>query len=428
MGKWEPSRSFYETLMATDSSDADISQPYPFCLAHPLEGGPGPLGSAHDWLVEWKWDGIRAQLIRREGQTFLWTRGEELVTDRYPEIEALGSDLSDGTVIDGEILPWKNGAVLPFAVLQRRIGRKTVSKKLLAEVPVVLLAFDLLEVQGEDVRSHPLEWRRARLATIGADRAGPGARDLACTSRAAHGTTWLRSVPTVGERGVEGLMLKRMGSPYHVGRVRGDWWKWKIAPLTIDAVLVAAQRGSGKRASLYTDYTFGVWNGDRLVTIAKAYSGLTDAEIQRVDSFVRRNTRDRFGPVRTVAPELVFELAFEGIQRLDPTQVGRRRAVPTDQSMAPGQNRRPGRHARITPGPDRPAREYRSLIKRLSLVRSELHNNREPIPSYNESAPERSGRRSTSDCRWCPGTDAIAGFRSRSPGACPYRQAPRRGR
>jgi DNA ligase-1 len=370
MGAWEPSAAFYARLLSPDTHDADVSQPYPFCLAHPVDDPSAALGDAREWLAEWKWDGIRAQLIHRAGQVFLWSRGEELVTERYPELAELGALLPDGTVIDGEILPWKDGAVLPFALLQRRIGRKTLSKKLLSEIPVVLLTYDLLELDGQDVRNQPLEWRRARLEELAAqinddrrpttdegrrtedegrptdhgqpttdnrprtiDHRQPTTDNRPWTtdheprttdnkpfrlSPIAEGDTW-ESLAQARERSreinAEGLMLKRRSSPYRVGRQRGEWWKWKIAPYTIDAVLIYAQRGSGKRASLYTDYTFAVWDNGQLVPFAKAYSGLTDAEIRQVDAFIRRNTVEKFGPVRTVKPELVFELAFEGIQR-----------------------------------------------------------------------------------------------------------------
>ncbi len=315
MGDWEPTPAFFESLHATDSADADISRPYPFFLAHALEDAPESLGEASGWQAEWKWDGIRSQLIRRGGQTFLWSRGEELVTERYPELAALGDLLPDGTALDGEILPWKEGSPLPFAQLQRRIGRKTVGKTILAEVPVVLVAYDLLEDGGLDVRTRDLSWRRSRLEALAAVVDWPGRLIVSPTIEA---NSWedLAEVRLQSRaRGAEGLMLKRLDSPYGVGRRRGDWWKWKVVPLTVDAVLIAAQRGSGKRASLYTDYTFGVWDGDRLVTIAKAYSGLTDVEIGRVDAFIRRHMVEKFGPVRTVKPELVFELAFEGLQR-----------------------------------------------------------------------------------------------------------------
>ena len=320
MGAWEPTPAFYRQLIGADTADADASRPYPFCLAHPLEDDPATLGPIEDWQAEWKWDGIRSQFIRRAGQSFLWSRGEELVTDRYPEIREAGNCLPDGTVIDGEVLPWGEGGVQPFGQLQKRIGRKTLSKIILAEVPAVLLAYDLLEWQGRDVREEPLEWRRVKLEEL-IGRAGGVSPLLAqrlLISPVVRASSWAE-LATVREesrsRNVEGLMLKRRGSPYRVGRVRGDWWKWKIDPFTIDAVLIYAQRGSGKRASLYTDYTFGVWDGDQLVPIAKAYSGLTDAEIRQVDEFVRRHTVEKFGPVRTVKAELVFELAFEGIQR-----------------------------------------------------------------------------------------------------------------
>ena len=316
MGDWEPTPHFFGRLLSSEVEDADISRLFPFCLAHPLEADPATLGPIGEWQAEWKWDGIRGQLIRRKGQTFLWTRGEELVTDRYPELAEVGLYLPDGTTIDGEILPWKDGRVLPFAQLQKRIGRKTLSKAILAEVPVVLVAYDLLERDGEDIRGLPLEERRTSLEGI-VRGSGWDGRLIASPTLQAESWDALRTLrESSRERGVEGMMLKRRGSIYRVGRVRGDWWKWKVNPLSIDAVLIAAQRGSGKRASLYTDYTFGVWSDDgRLVPVAKAYSGLTDEEIRRVDRFVRANTVDKFGPVRSVKPELVFELAFEGIQR-----------------------------------------------------------------------------------------------------------------
>jgi DNA ligase-1 len=310
MGAWEPTPEFYQSLLSLEGAGEDLSRPYPYFLASPLEGGPEELGPMDQWQAEWKWDGIRSQLVRRGGRTFLWTRGEELVTDRYPEIAAVGDTLPDGTAVDGEILPWRDGAVMPFSQLQKRIGRKSLGKKLLAEVPVVLMAYDLLEWQGEDVRERPLRERRRLLESL--------VREGMPASPLVSGSTWeeLEAQRQASrERNVEGLMLKRLDSPYRVGRVRGDWWKWKIHPLTIDAVLVYAQRGSGKRASLYTDYTFAVWDGAELTPVAKAYSGLTDEEIKKVDEFVRRHTVEAFGPVRSVKPELVFELAFEGIGR-----------------------------------------------------------------------------------------------------------------
>lgn len=316
MGDWEPTAHFYQELLHPASEDADRSRPYPFFLAYALEGAPAAqLGELAQWQVEWKWDGIRAQLIRRGGDLFLWSRGEELVTDRYPEVIAAAANLPDGTVLDGELLPWRGATVLPFAELQRRIGRKTLGKKLLAEVPVILLCYDLLEVNGVDWREQPLAVRRQQLEKIIGDLHD----DTLRLSEVVQAATWPELVTRRAEsrdRLVEGFMLKRLAAPYRVGRQRGDWWKWKIEPYTVDAVLINAQRGSGKRASLYTDYTFGVWDDEgKLVPFAKAYSGLTDAEIREVDRFVRANTQEKFGPVRSVTPELVFELAFEAIQR-----------------------------------------------------------------------------------------------------------------
>ena len=316
MGDWQPGADFWTELVAPERGEAaggaDVSRPYPFALAYPLGGDVDTLGSPLEWQAEWKWDGIRAQLIRRAHRTFLWSRGEELITPRFPELEVLGALLPEGTVIDGEVLPWKDGAPLPFAQMQRRIGRKVLGRKILAEVPVVLLAFDLLEHGGSDVREKPLEWRRAQLEAL-----APPAAPLVLSPvvRAGSWEELKRLRQESRQRKVEGFMLKRIGSPYGVGRRRGDWWKWKIEPFSVDCVLFYAQPGLGRRASLFTDYTFGVWDQGELVPFAKAYSGLSDEEIRRVDAFVRRHTIEKFGPVHRVQPELVFELAFEAIQR-----------------------------------------------------------------------------------------------------------------
>ncbi len=314
MGSWEPTAGFYQQLLDPQVEDADVSRPYPFFLAYPLEDEPSALGDVAEWQAEWKWDGIRAQLIRRQGQTFLWSRGEELVTDRYPEVVAAAGQLPDGTVLDGELLPWSADGVLPFGQLQRRIGRKTLSRKMLQEVPVVLLTYDLLEWQGEDWRGRALKERRRQLELLLLPLAAPQLPVSAIISTANWDDLTAARAGS-RDRNVEGLMLKRRTSPYQVGRKRGDWWKWKIEPHTIDAVMIYAQRGSGRRASLYSDYTFALWDEGELVPFAKAYSGLTDAEMRQVDAFVRRNTRERFGPVRSVTPQLVFELGFEAIQR-----------------------------------------------------------------------------------------------------------------
>ena len=313
-GNWTPDAQSWTTLIAEQTADTDVSRPYPFYLAYALEEEIETLGEPHEWQVEWKWDGIRAQLVRRAGRCYLWSRGEELVTDRFPEISTAARLLPEGTVIDGEIMPWKDGKPLPFAQLQRRIGRKTLGAKILEEVPVVLIAYDLLEVAGEDVRERPLAWRRTRLVELLATPAVSRTLILspvveAGVWTAVHGA-WRRA----REECAEGLMLKRLDAPYGVGRRRGGWWKWKVQPYAVDAVMIYAQAGHGRRASLNTDYTFGVWDAGTLVPFAKAYSGLTDAEIRELDSWIRRNTVEKFGPVRSVKPEQVFELAFEGIQ------------------------------------------------------------------------------------------------------------------
>ena len=319
MGDWEPTPEFFAHLL-DPSADADtgaIARPYPFHLAHQIDSAPQELGDVSDWQAEWKWDGIRAQVIKRQGEVFIWSRGEDLITDRFPEIADAAHELPDGTVLDGEVLPWKDDRVLPFTELQRRIGRKNLTPKILAEVPVILQVYDLLELEGRDIRSLDFRARRELLEQVIAS-AGAGASRVFRTTEVVEAADWddLASRREQSrERGVEGFMLKRRASPYRTGRHRGDWWKWKIDPLTVDAVLIYAQKGSGKRSNLFTDYTFAVWREDELVPFAKAYSGLTDAEIRVVDRFVRANTIETFGPVRAVRPQLVFEIAFEAIQK-----------------------------------------------------------------------------------------------------------------
>jgi DNA ligase-1 len=279
-----------------------------------LEGEPAALGNRDDWLAEWKWDGIRAQLIRRGEVTALWSRGDEPIAGQFPEIMADAQKLSN-VVLDGEILAWKDAHVMPFAALQKRLGRKNPGKKVMTDSPVIFLGFDLLEFEGEDWRERPLSERRAKLAEVVHSIPGGSVFDTSSQVRAPTWETLALARAQSREMGTEGLMLKRLDSAYGVGRPKGIWWKWKIEPYTLDAVLIYAQKGHGKRASLYTDYTFGIWKDGELVPFAKAYSGLTDEEIKEVDAFIRRNTIERFGPVRTVKQELVFELGFEGIQR-----------------------------------------------------------------------------------------------------------------
>ncbi|MEW9919481.1 ATP-dependent DNA ligase [Marimonas sp. MJW-29] len=316
MGNWHPDDVSWHSLIEAEDASADTSRPYPFYLAYALEDAPDTLGDPSEWRAEWKWDGIRGQLILRDGDYHVWSRGEELMTDRFPELARAIDHIPPGTVLDGELLVWRAGADNPcsFNALQARIGRKTVPKKLLSEAPVILHAYDLLECQGEDMRNQPFADRRARLEAACGDLPA----DAPVRLSPQHGfTSWeelgeLRA--TARDENAEGLMLKRADSPYLAGRKKGDWWKWKLDPLTIDAVMIYAQSGSGRRANLFTDFTFAVWNDNDLVPFTKAYSGLTDAEFREITAWVRKNTQQRFGPVRQVTPTHVFEIAFEGIQ------------------------------------------------------------------------------------------------------------------
>ena len=308
MGDWTASADWFTSILAAHEGDADPSQPYPFFLASPLEGTPDALGDRQEWLVEWKWDGIRAQLVRRNGETWLWSRGEELITHRFPEITAAATHLPDGTVLDGEVLAFAEGRPMPFSALQQRIGRQKQVAQVMRAVPVVFVVYDLLERNGIDIRETALVERREalrQLVTGGvlriSEEVEPSWDELAALRLESR------------ERGVEGFILKRRDSPYGVGRRKGAWWKWKIDPLTVDAVLIYAQPGNGRRASLLTDYTFGVWDEGQLVPVAKAYSGLSNAEIEEMDKWIRRHTLERHGPVRAVEPVQVFELGFEAI-------------------------------------------------------------------------------------------------------------------
>ena len=348
MGEWTPTGDWYARLISAEVTDDDLSRPFPFCLASPLEGTVTPaslqanLGPREDWQVEWKWDGIRAQIVKRAGHTHLWSRGEELITQRFPEIIAVAHGLADGTVLDGEVLAYRGDRPMPFSALQQRIGRERNVSRTARDVPVVFMAYDVLEHDGHDVRSESLSLRRRLLETAIAraqqvapaaplpqradmllpfeeEQATAGPRsEVLRTSAIVDANTWEeleRVRQDSRRRGVEGLMIKRLSSAYTVGRKRGDWWKWKIDPHTIDAVLIYAQPGSGKRASLLTDYTFGLWDNGELVPVAKAYSGLTNEEIADMDRWIRRHTVERFGPVRHVEPVHVFELGFEALAK-----------------------------------------------------------------------------------------------------------------
>jgi DNA ligase-1 len=308
-GNWKPTGEAYGALVAADTSDADRSRPYPFYLAYAIESELDVLGDPAEWQLEWKWDGIRAQLIRRDGRTFIWSRGEELVTDRFPELAAAAEFLPEGVVVDGEILPWRGGKPLPFAQLQRRLGRVKLGPKILTDVPIVMVVYDILEHEGRDIRTRPLVERRALLAGLMAPPLMLSPAVDARTwdeARAAHARS--------REMVAEGLMLKRLDGPYGVGRRKGGWWKWKVQPFSLDAVMIYAQAGSGRRASLNTDMTFALWDDGTLVPFAKAYSGLTDEELRTLDAWIRRNTIEKFGPVRRVEPVHVFEIGFEAIQ------------------------------------------------------------------------------------------------------------------
>ena len=315
MGNWNPAEMSFHDLLLDKSVERDASKPYPFFLAYQLEDDLVGLGEPEDWLAEYKWDGIRGQLIVRKGEVYLWSRGEELITDQYPELKEVIELVPEGTVLDGEILVFKGGKVQGFSLLQKRIGRKSIGSKMLKDAPVVLRCYDILEHNGKDIRDQPQSYRRETLEELFSNLPNNSLLQISEKIDFANWEELAEIRENARSRFSEGLMLKSRKSAYGVGRTKGGWWKWKVDPLTVDAVLIYAMIGHGRRANLYTDYTFAVWDEDILVPFTKAYSGLTDEEFRQVDSFVKRNTVDRFGPVRSVNPELVFEIAFEGIQK-----------------------------------------------------------------------------------------------------------------
>lgn len=314
MGSWTPDTHSFEELLLCGTPQDDISKPYPFYLAYPLEQALPELGTPQEWAVERKWDGIRGQLISRSGRVFLWSRGEELLTEKFPEFKVLEGQLPHGVVLDGEILPFRDGKPLPFQALQTRIGRKALSKAILQQTPVVLRTYDILEWEGKDLREQPFWQRRKILEQLLESLPNIPVLQLSELVPFCEWDELHRERAQSTALSCEGLMLKRLDSTYRSGRKKGDWWKWKVDAMTIDAVLIYAQQGHGRRASLYTDFTFAVWEGTRLVPFTKAYSGLTDAEFQEITYWVKQHTLERFGPVRSVTPTLVFEIAFEGIQ------------------------------------------------------------------------------------------------------------------
>jgi DNA ligase-1 len=314
MGKWLPTNTTYDKLIFKEDKNDTASRPYPFYLSYPIEGPLADLGNTQDWFAEWKWDGIRAQIIFRNNELFIWTRGEDLATDKFPELHILKTLLPEGTVLDGEIVCYQDNKPLFFNILQTRIGRKNLTKKILQDAPIAFIVYDLLEENRIDIRNFAQQERRNRLEQIFNKIIGLEAFII---SPLIEFKKWeeLEELHKLSrQNAAEGFMLKKKSSTYQVRRKKGDWWKWKVSPLSVDAVLVYAQKGHGRRAELFTDYTFAVWDDKKkLVPFAKAYSGLTDKEIAQVDNFIKKNTLEKFGPVRTVAPQLVFEIGFEGI-------------------------------------------------------------------------------------------------------------------
>jgi DNA ligase 1 len=315
MGEFHPTVAFYTQLIHPETMARAPSQPYPFFLASPLEEDKFASEDFSRWQAEWKWDGIRAQVLCRAGQVFIWSRGEDLISEQFPELVEHFQTFPDGVVLDGEIVCWGGDRPQDFNALQKRLGRKRVSAKLRQENPAHLIAYDLLEQDGQDLRELPLRDRRARLAALVQSHATPDWVTLSTVVPVASLDELRSQREAARQQGAEGLVIKALDSPYLVGRKRGYWWKYKVEPMSLDAVLIYAQAGSGKRANLFTDYTFALWRDAELVPFAKAYSGLDNAEINQLDKWIRQHTIEKFGPVRSVEPIQVFEIGFEGISQ-----------------------------------------------------------------------------------------------------------------
>ncbi|MFS4460535.1 ATP-dependent DNA ligase [Bdellovibrio sp. HCB2-146] len=312
-GKIGPGEDSFAKIISQEAPEKNYSQPYPFCLAHPWNERSERDFVAADWCVEWKYDGIRAQIIRREGQIWIWSRGEEQINDTFSDVVEMAKFLPDNCVIDGEILVYKNKRILPFQELQKRLGRKKVSPAMISERPAGFFAYDCLEHEGADLRILQLKERKQVLKSVIKKVAHPQmVFSPILEVRDSKDLDELRS--QARSHDAEGLMVKLWSGTYTVGRKTGNWWKYKVDPLTLDAVLLYAQAGTGRRSNLYTDYTFALWNEKKeLVPFAKAYSGLDQAEIDELDAWIRRHTKEKFGPVRSLEPFYVFEIGFEGM-------------------------------------------------------------------------------------------------------------------
>ena len=325
IGNWVPTAGFFNFLCTSNVSDTMANIPYPFNPVVQLDLKVEDLGNINQWLFEWKWNGIRSQIIKRENKVFIWSHDEDLLNDSFPELYELGSILPDGTVIEGIIIPIRDNILLPSAELKKRIAKRYPVKKILSDIPVSFVAFDLLEFDKEDIRNKSLNQRRNLLKEILNDITDK----RIILSGVVECNSWkdLKIARSeAGKKSVDGLMLKRLYSPYSIGSetivsamqsgiLTTNWYKWKNDPLTINAILLYARLEQGSTSPLFKEYTFALWHDGKLIPFAKTSSGLTDEEIIQVDSFIRKNTLGKFGPVRTVKPELVFKLEFDGIQK-----------------------------------------------------------------------------------------------------------------
>ena len=322
MGQFIPSAKTYNFIISKKFHQKELGyKPYPFQLANPLDIQVKDL-NLDDYQFEWKYDGIRGQIVKRRKNITIWTRGEELVNNSFPELVNLISLINDDFVIDGEILIWNSKKDCPddFGLLQKRIRRNSPSNKILKDLPISFITYDLLELNGKDLRENILSIRREILEKLYSSwkekSTDPYFHKLKIT-KLIKVFDWYdieKKKNNSRSLNTEGLVIKNKNSKYLPGRKRGNWWKYKVDPMQLDAVLIYAKGGSGKRADLYTDYSFALWKDKELTKFANAYSGLTNEEIKELDKWIRKNTLNKFGPVRSVKPFFVFEISFENIQ------------------------------------------------------------------------------------------------------------------
>ena len=314
-GGWDPESTAFQDLVREQSPTEEAGRPYPFQRIHPLEEGPNVLGETSGYLIDWKWEGIRCQLIRRSSNSFIWSEKGELITGAFPAIASALDNFPEGLVLDGEIVIMQDAGVGPASGIEKRLGMKKPGPKALRELPAAFIAFDILEREGTDLRDRPLLERKQQLLDLAGQVDATG--EVILFSDPLPVNDWADVAGFRAEARnmrADGLLIKKRELPYRSGDVEGPWLHWKPEAHTINALLIYATRGQGGSTRQYTDLSFAVWAGDQLVPFTRTIEGLPEEDMAELSSWIRENTVERFGPVRSVRAEQVFEIAFEGIE------------------------------------------------------------------------------------------------------------------